>query len=73
VVANFCQLRQPLPSLLEVIAGQNPNATDVYPSVAFASGNPDLGRDTHENFSGLVKDFVMEVSGFLNVPNTKTY
>ncbi len=73
VVADFYQIGQPLPSLPEVIAGQNPNASDVYPSVAFVSGNPDLGQDTDENFSGLVKDFVMEVSGFLNVSKTKTY
>jgi cytochrome c len=73
VVANFYQTGQPLSSLPEVVAGQNPNASDVYHSVAFASGNPDLGEDTDENFSGLLKDFVMDVKGFLNVPKTQTY
>ena len=57
VAVDFYQMGTPLPSLPEVVAGQSPNASEVYPSVSFTSGNPDIGRDTDENFSGFVKDF----------------
>jgi cytochrome c len=73
VAVDFYQIGEPLPSLPEVLAGQNPNASEVYPSINFRSGNPDIGEDTDENFSGFVKDFVMQVNGFINVKESKTY
>lgn len=73
VAADFYKVGQPLGSLPEIVAGQSPNASDVYPNIDFRSGNPDIGRDTDENFSGFVKDFVMEVNTYLNVPASKTY
>ena len=68
---DFYQIGKPLSSLPEVVAGQNPNASVVYPSVNFISGNPDIGQDTDENFSGFVTDFVMEVNGYLNMSGIK--
>ncbi|MDA0196661.1 MAG: DUF1080 domain-containing protein [Bacteroidetes bacterium] len=73
VAVDFYQIGEPLADLPDVLAGQSPNASDVYPSVDFRSGNPDRGRNTDENFSGFVADFVMEVNGFLNVEDSKTY
>lgn len=73
VAADFYDVGQPLGSLPEIVAGQSPNASEVYPTIDFRSGNPDIGQDTDENFSGFVKDFVMEVNTYLNVPESKTY
>ncbi len=73
IAVDFYDIAQPLPSLPEVVAGQNPNLSVVYPSVDFRSGNPDIGLATDENFSGFVKDFVMEVNGFLNVDESREY
>ncbi|MEM7368099.1 MAG: family 16 glycoside hydrolase [Bacteroidota bacterium] len=73
VAADFYDIRQPLPSLPELVAGQNPNASDVYPNIDFRSGNPDLGMNTDEQFSDFSTDFVMAVNCYLNVPESKTY
>lgn len=73
VVGDFYQIGSPLASLPEVVAGQNPNASQVFPVIDFRSGNPDIGQDTDENFLGFKTDFVMHVNGFLNVPKTGTY
>jgi len=73
VAADFYDVGQPLGSLPEIVAGQSPNASEVYPNIDFHSGNPDIGKDTDENFSGFVKDFVMEANTYLTVPESKTY
>lgn len=73
VAVDFYQVGEPLASLPEIVAGQNPNVSVVYPNINFISGNPDIGEATDENFSGFGTDFVMEVNGYLNVPATKTY
>ena len=73
VAVDFFDVGQPLSSLPEILAGQSPNVSEVYPSIDFRSGNPDLGENTDENFSGFVKDFVLEVNGYLNVSENKVY
>ncbi len=73
VAVDFYDIGQPLGSLPEVVAGQSPNVSEVFENIDFRSGNPDIGQDTDENFSGFYKDFVMQVNGFLNVPESDTY
>ncbi len=73
LAVDFYQIGQPLPSLPEIVAGQNPSVSEVYPQVNFRSGNPGRGQATDENFSGFVVDFVMEVNGYLNVSESKVY
>ena len=73
VAVDFYEIGQPLASLPEVVAGQSPNASRAFPVIDFRSGNPDIGEDTDENFLGFKNDFVMQVNGYLNVPETATY
>ncbi len=73
VAVDFYNISQPLANLPEMIAGQNPNTSEVYPNIDFRSGNPDIGKATDENFGGFVTDFVMEANGYLNVDESKMY
>ena len=73
VAVSFYDIGQPLSSLPEVVAGQSPNASELYPNIDFRSGNPDIGRDTDENFNNFDIDFVMEVSTYLNLTESKQY
>ncbi len=73
VAVDFYETGKPLASLPEIVAGQNPNLSEVHKNIDFRSGNPDIGQDSDENFSGFTKDFVMHVNGFLNVEESGTY
>ena len=63
----------PLARLPPVAPGQNPNLSKAYPVLDFVSGNPDIGRDNDEVFENFHTDFVMHVSGFLNITEAKEY
>lgn len=73
VVVDYYDIGQPLKSLPTVVPGQNPNVSRVYPVIDFESGNADLGENRDENFAGFRNNFVMHVTGFLNIDREDTY
>lgn len=73
VVVDYYDVGVPLARLPDIVPGQNPNLSKVYPVLDLRSGNPDLGQDTDENFEGFDIDFVIHASGFLNIRKKQKY